>query len=107
MNAFAGHVWDATLLLQKAVPVALKSARPGTPEFRSALRDALLGGERKIDRWTARFGCAVHDWPAEPLDPFFNANAPDDLAAAEEILLRRPVAPPIGKEERTKGAQPP
>lgn len=43
MNAFAGHVWDATLLLQKAVPVALKSARPGTPEFRSALRDALEG----------------------------------------------------------------
>lgn len=54
--------------------------------LREALRAALLGGERKIDRWTARFGCAHADWPAEPFDPFFNANAPEDLAEAERIL---------------------
>lgn len=64
--------------------------------LRGALREALAGGERKIDRWTARFGCAVADWPAEPLDPFFNANAPADLAAAEEALLRPPNGVPIG-----------
>ncbi len=59
--------------------------------LRSALREALLGGERKIDRWTAHFGCAVAEWPAgPPPDPFFNANAPADLATAEEALLRRP-----------------
>ena len=75
--------------------------------LRSALREALLGGERKIDRWTARFGCAVAEWPAGPLDPFFNANAPDDLAAAEEALLRSPDGIPIGKEERTGGASQP
>jgi branched-chain amino acid transport system substrate-binding protein len=38
---FGGHAWDAGLLLQKAVPTALKKAQPGTREFRVALRDAL------------------------------------------------------------------
>ena len=54
--------------------------------LREELRRALLAGERKIDRWTARFGCAHADWPAEPFDPFFNANAPEDLAFAEQLL---------------------
>jgi molybdopterin-guanine dinucleotide biosynthesis protein A len=54
--------------------------------LREELRAALLAGERKIDRWTARFGCAHADWPTEPFDPFFNANAPEDLAAAERLL---------------------
>jgi molybdopterin-guanine dinucleotide biosynthesis protein A len=54
--------------------------------LRGELRAALLAGERKIDRWTARFGCADAAWPASPYDPFFNANAPEDLAEAEEIL---------------------
>jgi branched-chain amino acid transport system substrate-binding protein len=40
-STFGGHVWDAGLLVQAAVPVALKKAQPGTPEFRAALRDAL------------------------------------------------------------------
>ncbi len=39
--AFASYTWDAFVLLQHAVPVALKKAQPGTPEFRVALRDAL------------------------------------------------------------------
>ena len=60
--------------------------------LREALREALLAGERKIDRWTARHGCAHADWPAEPLDPFFNANAPEDLAEAERMLRRPAVA---------------
>ena len=38
---FGANVYDAGLLLQRAVPEALKKAKPGTPEFRSALRDAL------------------------------------------------------------------
>jgi molybdopterin-guanine dinucleotide biosynthesis protein A len=54
--------------------------------LRGELRAALLAGERKIDRWTARFGCAHADWPAEPFDPFFNANAPEDITEAERIL---------------------
>jgi branched-chain amino acid transport system substrate-binding protein len=39
-NQFAGHGADALTVLEKAVPVALKKAKPGTPEFRAALRDA-------------------------------------------------------------------
>ncbi len=54
--------------------------------LRTELRAALLAGERKIDRWTARFGCADADWAALPYDPFFNANAPEDLSEAEHIL---------------------
>jgi len=42
-SAFAAHAWDAGLLIQAAVPVALQKARPGTREFRTALRAALEG----------------------------------------------------------------
>ena len=38
---FGGNVLDAGLLLENAIPTALKSGKPGTAEFRSALRDAL------------------------------------------------------------------
>ena len=38
---FGAHAYDAALLLEQAIPVALKSAKPGTPEFRAALRAAL------------------------------------------------------------------
>lgn len=40
-NSFGAHAWDAGLLLQHAVPEALKKAKPGTPEFRVALREAM------------------------------------------------------------------
>ena len=40
-STFGGHVWDAGLLMQSAVAIALKKAQPGTAEFRAALRDAL------------------------------------------------------------------
>ena len=38
---FGGHAWDSYLLLARAVPEALRKAKPGTREFRAALRDAL------------------------------------------------------------------
>lgn len=41
MSTFGANTFDAGLLLQKTIPEALKKARPGTPEFRQALRDAL------------------------------------------------------------------
>lgn len=42
LNTFGGYMWDAGLLIKEAIPVALKTgAKPGTPEFRQALRDAL------------------------------------------------------------------
>ena len=40
-TTFGGHAWDAFTLLKVAIPVALKSAQPGTKGFRAALRDAL------------------------------------------------------------------
>jgi len=40
-STFGGHAYDAYLLLTRAVPEAMKKAKPGTAEFRAALRDAL------------------------------------------------------------------
>jgi branched-chain amino acid transport system substrate-binding protein len=41
VSAFGSYAWDAGMLLNRAVPIALKAGAPGTPEFRRALRDAL------------------------------------------------------------------
>jgi branched-chain amino acid transport system substrate-binding protein len=43
VSAFGAYTWDAGLLLSHAIPVALKSAQPGTKEFRVALREAIEG----------------------------------------------------------------
>ena len=43
VSTFGAHAYDAATLLQHAIPVALQSAKPGTPEFRAALRTALEG----------------------------------------------------------------
>ena len=47
-NQFAAHGFDALLVLEKIVPVALKKAKPGTKEFRSALRDAMESMGRTV-----------------------------------------------------------
>jgi len=46
-SQFAGHSYDAFEVLKRVIPVALKTAKPGTPEFREAIRQALLS-EREI-----------------------------------------------------------
>ncbi|MGM4896214.1 ABC transporter substrate-binding protein [Tardiphaga sp. 839_C3_N1_4] len=46
-SQFAGHSYDAFEVLKRVVPTALKTAKPGTPEFREAIRQALLT-EREI-----------------------------------------------------------
>ena len=54
--------------------------------LRGDLRHALVEeGMRKIDAWTARHGVASVIWPADPVDPFFNANTPEDVAEAERL----------------------
>ncbi len=55
-NQFAGHAYDAKIVLEKALPVALKKAKPGTPEFRAALRDAVETMGRTI------FSHGVMNW---------------------------------------------
>jgi branched-chain amino acid transport system substrate-binding protein len=46
-SQFAGHSYDAFEVLKRVIPTALKTAKPGTPEFREAIRQALLS-EREI-----------------------------------------------------------
>jgi branched-chain amino acid transport system substrate-binding protein len=41
VSTFGANTWDAGLLLQRAIPAALKQGQPGSPAFRSALREAL------------------------------------------------------------------
>jgi branched-chain amino acid transport system substrate-binding protein len=41
VSTFGAHAWDAGLLLQNAIPSALKKAQPGSREFRAALRDSM------------------------------------------------------------------
>jgi molybdopterin-guanine dinucleotide biosynthesis protein A len=57
--------------------------------LREDLRHALVEQDlRKIEVWTARHGVAIADWPATPVDPFFNVNTPEDAAAAERIAMQ-------------------
>ncbi|MBI1244208.1 MAG: molybdenum cofactor guanylyltransferase MobA [Alphaproteobacteria bacterium] len=58
-------------------PVSLRA------DLRSAVVDERI---YKVDRWTARYRCAVVDFSSEPIDPFFNTNTPDDLEAARRLL---------------------
>jgi branched-chain amino acid transport system substrate-binding protein len=46
-SQFAGHAYDAFEVLKRVIPTALKTAKPGTVEFREAIRQALLT-EREI-----------------------------------------------------------
>ena len=56
-------------------------------DLRQDLRHALVTeGLRKIEVWTARHGVALAEWPAEPVDPFFNVNTPEDVAAATRLV---------------------
>ena len=60
---------------------------------RDALRHALIvEGLRKVGQWTARCRVATVAWPAEPIDPFFNANTVDDLAEAERLAATEDLA---------------
>jgi molybdopterin-guanine dinucleotide biosynthesis protein A len=58
-------------------------------DLREDLRRALVQENmRKIDRWTARHRIALAGWGIEPFDPFFNANTPEDVAEAQELVAR-------------------
>ena len=58
-------------------PVALAA------DLRRAMEDEDM---RKIDRWTARYHLIEVDFSADPFDPFFNINSPDNLDEAERLL---------------------
>jgi branched-chain amino acid transport system substrate-binding protein len=44
--AFGAHLWDSIVLVENAMPAALKAGKPGSAEFRAALRDALENGKQ-------------------------------------------------------------
>lgn len=55
------------------------------------LEQALIQeGVRKVDVWTARHRLATVPFATTPIDPFFNANRPEDLAEAERLLTVAP-----------------
>ncbi|MCX7324335.1 MAG: molybdenum cofactor guanylyltransferase MobA [Hyphomicrobiales bacterium] len=61
--------------------------------IREVLRRALVvENDRKIDRFTSRYQLATVTWSVGPIDPFFNANEPADLAEAEALIARGLVA---------------
>lgn len=53
------------------------------PDLRRAME---VEDMRKIDLWTARFRLARAPYDADPIDPFFNVNSPEDLARAEALV---------------------
>ena len=59
--------------------------------LRDDLRRAVVDqGIYKVDLWTARHQLTTASFPMQPVDPFFNANRPEDLEAAAALL--RPTA---------------
>jgi len=61
--------------------------------LREDLRRAITQvGARKVAEWSARFTLTVAEWPAEPVDPFFNVNTPEDIAEAERLAALYPEA---------------
>ena len=61
--------------------------------LRQDLRRAITQvGARKVAEWSARFALAVAEWPAAPVDPFFNVNAPEDVVEAERLATLYPEA---------------
>lgn len=58
-NQFAAHSYDAAIVLEKIVPMAKKKAKPGTPEFRAALREAMETMGRTV------FSHGVMNWSAK------------------------------------------
>jgi branched-chain amino acid transport system substrate-binding protein len=57
-NQFAAHAYDAQIVLEKLIPMAKAKAKPGTPEFRAALRD----GMEQLGRMV--FSHGVMNWSA-------------------------------------------
>jgi branched-chain amino acid transport system substrate-binding protein len=61
-NQFAGHAYDAQIVMQKVLPEALKKAKPGTPEFRAALRDGIEAMGRTVLSHGVMLWTAADHW---------------------------------------------
>jgi branched-chain amino acid transport system substrate-binding protein len=63
---FGAHMWDVLQVLERVIPVALKKAKPGTPEFREAIREALaaekdIAASQAVYNWTDKDRYGVDD----------------------------------------------
>jgi len=57
--------------------------------LRGDMREALVvENMRRVSQWMQRYRLATAEWSDQPVDPFFNANTPEDVARAE-IMARR------------------
>ncbi len=54
--------------------------------LRDDLRDALGQGVRKVMQWVKPHGVVKVAFPADPFDPFFNVNRPEDYEMAQQLL---------------------
>lgn len=72
---------------QQVYPVAGLWPVSLAPALRTALVDE---GLRKVDAWTGRYRRAIASFAARPIDPFFNANTPEQLAEAERLATLHP-----------------
>lgn len=60
-NQFGAHAYDAAIVLEKIIPMALKKAKPGTKEFRAALKDALeTAGRIPVSQGVLNYTAADH-----------------------------------------------
>src|SRR5690348_6689081 len=65
-SQFAGHAYDAFEVLKRVVPVALKTAKPGTGEFREAIRQAFISeheiaASQGVYNWTEKDRSGLDD----------------------------------------------
>jgi len=65
-SQFAGHAYDAFEVLKRIIPVALKTAKPGTVEFREAIRQAWLSeheiaASQGVYNWTEKDRSGLDD----------------------------------------------
>ncbi|SHN06159.1 ABC transporter substrate-binding protein [Rhizobacter sp. OV335] len=60
-NQFGAHAFDAAIVLEKIIPMALKKAKPGTKEFRAALKEALeTAGRIPVSQGVLNYTAADH-----------------------------------------------
>jgi molybdopterin-guanine dinucleotide biosynthesis protein A len=78
----SGHDLAAAASAGRAHPVFGLWPLARRDELRHAVAEE---GIRKVDQWTARYRLVLVDFPATPVDPFFNANQPGDLVEAERL----------------------
>jgi branched-chain amino acid transport system substrate-binding protein len=65
-SQFAGHSYDSFEVLKRIIPTALKTAKPGTPEFREAIRQAFLSeheiaASQGVYNWTEKDRSGLDD----------------------------------------------